>query len=138
MRLSKLIAYSITSAAIKMEVGIGKPNNFAVRALTISSWAVGSSIGTARRELKFLVSPQPKSVDRLLGYRFGIAADHAGFNDLFCDNIGEGVSTVNQCNFSKRERKGTVKDRNFFGAEISVRQQSIDWHLPFPEDGISI
>ena len=28
-----------------MEFGIDKPNNFAVRALTISSWLVGSSIG---------------------------------------------------------------------------------------------
>ena len=39
-------SYSITSSAlIKMEFGIDKPSNFAVRALTISSWVVGSSMG---------------------------------------------------------------------------------------------
>jgi hypothetical protein len=38
--------YSITSSAlIKMEFGIDKPSNVAVRALTISSWVVGSSMG---------------------------------------------------------------------------------------------
>ena len=38
--------YSITSSApSKMEVGIDRPSNFAVRPLTINSWAVGSSMG---------------------------------------------------------------------------------------------
>jgi hypothetical protein len=46
MRRSRGSNYSITSSALtKMEVGIDKPSNFAVRALTINSWVVGSSMG---------------------------------------------------------------------------------------------
>ena len=46
MHNSREFGYSITSLAlIKMEAGIDKPSNFAVRALTISSWVVGSSMG---------------------------------------------------------------------------------------------
>jgi len=46
MHHSRESNYSITSSAlIKMEFGIDKPSNFAVRALTISSWVVGSSMG---------------------------------------------------------------------------------------------
>ena len=46
MHHSKESNYSITSSAlINMECGIDKPSNFAVRALTISSRVVGSSMG---------------------------------------------------------------------------------------------
>jgi hypothetical protein len=36
---------SCSLALIKMDFGIDKPSNFAVRALTTSSWVVGSSMG---------------------------------------------------------------------------------------------
>ena len=46
MHRGRVSGYSITSSApIKMEFGIDKPNNFAVRALAISSSVVGSSTG---------------------------------------------------------------------------------------------
>jgi hypothetical protein len=46
MHRSKANAISITSFALtKMDFGIDKPSSFAVRGLTTSSWAVGSSTG---------------------------------------------------------------------------------------------
>ena len=47
-------AYSITSLAlIKIAFGIDSPSNFAVSALTISSWVVGSSIGISPAVVPF-------------------------------------------------------------------------------------
>ena len=46
MHRSKANVISITSFALtKMDFGIDKPSNFAVRGLTTSSWVVGSSTG---------------------------------------------------------------------------------------------
>jgi hypothetical protein len=56
MHRSRESGYSITSSArIKMEFGIDKPSNFAVRALTISSWVVGSSMGMSPGLVPFRV-----------------------------------------------------------------------------------
>jgi hypothetical protein len=56
MHRSKNRLYSITSSAlIKTEDGIGRPSNFAVRALMISSWLVGSSMGMSPGRVPFKI-----------------------------------------------------------------------------------
>src|SRR6516165_512097 len=71
-----------------------------------------------------------KSIDRGFGNFLMVAGDgRADLDDLFRNNIGQGVLAVCQAKFSKSTLEGTIKDSTSFRVELALLDQLIDRHL---------